>query len=55
MVNSHGDSAAKLPCRVKQGVENPIEDQLNRFNEGLQTDWEKSRFFTRTVPIHDPQ
>jgi hypothetical protein len=38
---------------VNRGGENPIADRLNRVNEDLKTDLEKSRFFNRTAPIHD--
>ena len=44
-----------MPCRVTQGGDNPIEDRLNKFNSGLQTDSEETLFFTRTSPLHDPR
>jgi RNA-directed DNA polymerase len=47
------DSASQLPCRVNPGGANPIEDRLNRVNEDLKTDSEKSQFFNRTASIHD--
>jgi hypothetical protein len=53
-VKSSTDSASPLPYRVNRGGENPIADRLNRVNEDLKTDLEKSRFFNRTAPIHDP-
>ncbi len=34
--------------------ENLTEDRLNGFNEGLPIDLDKTRFITRTPPLHDP-
>jgi hypothetical protein len=35
------------------GGKNPIEDRLNGFHEGLQTDSEETPCLTRTVALHD--
>ena len=54
MVKISADRVSKIPCRANRGGENPLEDRVSKFNEGLQTDSEEPPFFTRTPPLHDP-
>jgi hypothetical protein len=40
---------------MEGGDEKLMVDPLDSVSETLQADLEKSRFFTRTVPLHDPR